>query len=219
MNSFTPKLTTLPPAQQRLWPELRAIPANFVLYGGTALALRLGHRQSVDFDFFSSEPFQPADLFRTLSFLSGATRLQSARNTLTVEVDREGPVLLSFFGGLSLGRVGVPEAAAPAGMAVASLLDLAGTKMAVIQERAMSKDYLDVDALLKAGVELPAMLAAATALYGEFNPMISVKALSYFNDGDLPKLPKEVQERLAAAASRVREIPQIRRLADKISPP
>jgi len=47
------RLDILPPAQLALWPELRQIPAHFVLYGGTAIALRLGHRQSVDFDFFT----------------------------------------------------------------------------------------------------------------------------------------------------------------------
>jgi hypothetical protein len=45
-----PKLAILPPEQRRLWPELRDIPRGFVLYGGTAIALHLGHRQSVDFD-------------------------------------------------------------------------------------------------------------------------------------------------------------------------
>ena len=35
-----------------LWPDLAEVPHSFVLYGGTALALRLGHRISEDFDFF-----------------------------------------------------------------------------------------------------------------------------------------------------------------------
>ena len=57
-----PHLDVLPGAQRRLWPELRHTPPEFVLYGGTALALRLGHRQSIDFDFFSSRPFTPSEL-------------------------------------------------------------------------------------------------------------------------------------------------------------
>jgi len=39
---------------------LAGVPPHFILYGGTALALRLGHRESVDFDFFSSETVIPA---------------------------------------------------------------------------------------------------------------------------------------------------------------
>ena len=54
---FEPRLDILPPAQRRLWNELGSTPPDFVLYGGTALALRLGHRQSEDFDFFSSYSF------------------------------------------------------------------------------------------------------------------------------------------------------------------
>jgi len=37
---FEPMLDVLPPVQQRLWPELREVPKRFVLYGGTAIALR-----------------------------------------------------------------------------------------------------------------------------------------------------------------------------------
>lgn len=48
MSHFKPCLHMLPPAQQRLWPELgRAADLGFALYGGTAIALRLGHRFSV----------------------------------------------------------------------------------------------------------------------------------------------------------------------------
>ena len=43
---FTPKLGILPFAQRRLWDELKHTPKEFVLYGGTALALRLAHRSS-----------------------------------------------------------------------------------------------------------------------------------------------------------------------------
>ena len=62
MKTFEPRFDVLPQEQKALWPELRAVPPAFVLYGGTALALRLGHRVSVDFDFFSSEPFELAGI-------------------------------------------------------------------------------------------------------------------------------------------------------------
>ena len=50
---FSHRYDILPDAQRKIWPQLAAFKERFVLYGGTALALRLGHRQSVDFDFFS----------------------------------------------------------------------------------------------------------------------------------------------------------------------
>ena len=49
---FEPHLEALPEIQRALWPRLVALPPDAVLYGGTALALRLRHRVSVDFDFF-----------------------------------------------------------------------------------------------------------------------------------------------------------------------
>jgi hypothetical protein len=197
MPAFEPKLSVLPPAQRRLWEHLRATPDHFVLYGGTALALRLGHRTSVDFDFFSNQNFDPDALERNTSFLKGAERIQSAANTLTCRV---GQVLVSFFGGLDLGKIARCDVAA--GIAVASALDLAGTKVAVIQKRAEAKDYIDIDALMESGLDLATMLAAGRAIYGEqFNALISLKALSYF--GDVPTLPAPARDRLLRAVATV----------------
>jgi Nucleotidyl transferase AbiEii toxin, Type IV TA system len=54
MSTFHPHFEILPEEQLRMWPKLGAIAGlGFVLYGGTAIALRLGHRASVDFDFFT----------------------------------------------------------------------------------------------------------------------------------------------------------------------
>ena len=199
---FAPDLTTLPPPQLNLWPELAATPAAFALYGGTALALRLGHRASVDFDFFSNAPFDPDQLLRELPYLRNAERVQVAPNTLTCRVERGGPVLVSFFGALGLGQAAAHDETRDTGLRVASLLDLTGTKAAVIQKRAEVKDYLDMDALLQHGVDLPTALAAGRVVYGRsFNPLITLKALSYF--GDVPKLPAAVRKRLSAAVAAV----------------
>jgi len=73
------------------------------------------------------------------------------------------------------------------GVQVASLLDVAGCKMAIVQRRAEAKDYRDIVALLENGVDLSRALAAAKAIYGEqFEPGTTLRALSYFADGDLP---------------------------------
>ena len=74
-----------------------------------------------------------------------------------------------------------------------------------IQQRAEAKDYLDMDAILQNGqIDLPLALACASAIYGPaFNPQITLKALSFFGDGNLPRLPQAVQDRLAGAAREV----------------
>lgn len=202
---MNPRLDTLPPPQRRLWPELRATPSRFVLYGGTAIALRLAHRESEDFDFFSTEPFNGDALLAETPYLNGAKVVQRAPDTLTCLVDRGGPVRVSFFGGLSLNRVESPQPAEGTGILVASLQDLGGTKAQVVQSRALSKDYIDIDALMRlGGVPLASMLGAATAIHGEhYNAMLTLKALTYFGDGDLPGLPAALRKRLSEAAANV----------------
>ena len=189
----------------RLWNELSAVPCEFVLYGGTALALHLGHRSSVDFDFFGSRSLDLYQIEQGISFLKGANIIQREKNTLSAIVDRDGPVKVSFFGVPKLPRLSAAVVAEDNGLRVASLLDLAGTKASVVQMRAEAKDYIDIDALLTASnVDLPLALSAAQQLYGStFNPQITLKALSFFDDGDLPLLSEEMKLRLATAAREV----------------
>ena len=202
MTTFHPCLDILPPPQRALWPELAATPAHFTLYGGTALALRLAHRVSLDFDFFSDQPFDPDRLARAIPYLARAERVQVDADTLTCRVERGGPVLVSFFGRLGLGQAAAHEQAQGLPLNVASLLDLAGTKAAVVQKRAQDKDYLDIEALIRHGVDLPTALAAGRVIYGHsFNPLIALKALSYFDD--VPALPQDVRARLRAAVAEV----------------
>ena len=202
---FQPKLHILPTPQRRLWDELEAVPGEFVLYGGTALALHLGHRQSVDYDFFGNRPFEPARLVARIPFLTGATITQQEPSTLSATIHRDGPIQVSFFGVPGIRRLRAPHIAPDNGLQVASLLDLAGTKAAVVQQRAEAKDYLDIDAILQDGrIDLPAALASAGAIYGPtFNPQITLKALSFFGDGNLSRLSRTVQDRLARAAREV----------------
>ena len=200
--AFIPILDTLPASQRSLWPELGGTPEMFTLYGGTALALRLGHRTSVDFDFFSNVSFDPAELAEKIPYIRHAERVQVGPDTLTCRVDRGGPLLVFFFGGLGLGQVAATEPVRDMTLHVASLLDIAGTKAAVVQKRAEVKDYIDIDALLQHGVDLPTMLAAGAVVYGrKFNPLITLKALSYFDD--VPALPGEVRTRLGRAVEAV----------------
>ena len=163
---FVPNLNILPTAQRALWPDLGETPEEFTLYGGTALALRLGHRTSLDFDFFSNASFDPDELARNTPYIRGAERVQVGPDTLTCRVERDGPVLVSFFGGLGLGQAATREKVPDLSLHVASLLDIAGTKAAVVQKRAEVKDYIDIDAILQHGVDLPTVLAAGAAVYG-----------------------------------------------------
>ena len=202
---FTPRLDILPAAQRRLWDELREVPAEFVLYGGTAIALHLGHRESIDFDFFGNRPFEASALPGSIPFMADAKITQMAPGTVGATVNRGGDVKVSFFAVPEIPRLRPPVIAADNGLQVASLIDLAGTKAKTVLDRAEAKDYLDIDALLTSGsVDLATTLSAARALYGKpYNPESTLKALSYFGDGNLHQLPDAVKDRLAKAAREV----------------
>ena len=201
-SAFEPRLDVLPPAQRRLWDELGETPSHFVLYGGTAIALRLGHRHSEDFDFFSGQVFTPRELKAQIPYLRDAEITQTGSNTLTCIVERDGPVQVSYFGGWDLNRVGEPAQAQH--IWVASLLDLLALKLGVLPEREAAKDYFDVDALMSAGLSLRDGFNAARMVYGpQFNPYLSLKALTCYAGGDLERVTPAIRQRLSAAAKTV----------------
>jgi hypothetical protein len=74
----------LPPAHAPYGLNLRRSADIPLLYGGTAVALYLGHRESMDFDFFTNRAFQPDELFADYRFLRDSEVFQSQPNTLTV---------------------------------------------------------------------------------------------------------------------------------------
>jgi hypothetical protein len=94
LETFVPRLDALPESQRLFWPELDAVPSDFVLYGGTGLTLQLGHRVSEDFDFFSSVGFGPDRLqarlpfFRDLDPVDTEGWVHRKRNNLEAFVDR-----------------------------------------------------------------------------------------------------------------------------------
>ncbi len=198
-------LDILPPAQRRLWDELIDVPKKFTLYGGTAIALYLGHRTSVDFDFFTFQTFEPQDLSSTVPFLEKATITQQSANTLTCLVNRGDPVHISFFGVPNLTAIEPAIIAPGIGIRIASLTDLAGMKAAVVQQRPEAKDYIDLATMIEENVtDLPTALAAAKLIYGpSFNPELTLKALSYYEDGNLQTVPAHHKERLLHAVRAV----------------
>jgi hypothetical protein len=203
----------LPAAQAALLPELSRLPRHFVLHGGTALALRLGHRASIDFTFFSARPFAPDRLQPALP-VRGAV-LQKGENTLSLLT--EAGVHLSFFGGLTFGRIHPPHSLD--GIPFASLDDLFATKLNVIHQRAEAKDYLEIAALIRSGHSLERGLGCALAVYGElFNYLLPLKALAYFEEPSLASLPEAAKSVLLDAVQRAGEPERITQDSPSIDP-
>jgi hypothetical protein len=169
------------------------------------LALRFGHRESVDFDFFSDRTLDKTALSETLSAVKEARVLQDEPDTLTVLFDRAGDeVKLSFFGGIE----------------VASVADLFATKLKVLLQRVEVKDYLDLVALIRSGASLEKGLAGARALYGNsFQPSEALKAMTYFEGGDLDRLAPEDRRLLENAVRRCGPLPPVHVVGRELSLP
>jgi hypothetical protein len=209
--SFEPHTAILPPAQREIWPQLAPAAAlSFVLYEGTAIALHLGHRRSLDFDFFSAAPLDKPRLVKVFQFLKDARTLQEDPQVLTVSAKTATvPVKISFFGTITIGHINPPLRTADNVLLVASLEDLLATKLKAILDRAEAKDYSDIAAIIGARILLEKSLGAFSAMFGN-DPALPLKALGYFKGGDLPSLPKREQEVLQAARDRVVAIPYVR---------
>lgn len=93
---------------------------------------------------------------------------------------------------------------------VASLDDLMGTKVKVILQRVESRDYRDIVAMLNAGASLSKGLSTAKAMYGStFQPSESMKAMVYFEGGDLTTLTMDEKKSLVKAVSEIRDLPEV----------
>jgi hypothetical protein len=215
VTTLVPHLETLPAEQQSIWPLLRPAAAlGFVLYGGTAIALRLGHRQSIDFDFFTEHALDFDALYHAMPFLRAAAVLQQEPGALTVLAasaeQSGGPVKISFFGPVRTGRLGIPQFTDDGVLAVASLDDLFATKVKVLLQRIEMKDYRDIAAMVSGGGDLANALGGARALYGpSFQPSETLKALTYFEGGDLQQLSRQDRLTLVDAVKAVRIIPSV----------
>jgi Nucleotidyl transferase AbiEii toxin, Type IV TA system len=209
-DSFEPRTEILPKAQQEIWPLLAPAPRlSLVLYGGTAIALHLGHRISVDFDFFRTEPLNKNDIETSFTFVRNAQTIQEDESTLVVIAPMQsGSVKVSFFGGLDMGTINEPQRTNDTTLLVASLEDLLATKLKAIMDRAEAKDYRDISAMLSAGVSLETALGGFAKMYGK-DPGLPLRAMGFFKDGDLPLLPKTDQDFLRSARDRVSEIPEV----------
>ncbi len=130
---------------------------------------------------------------------------QESESTLSCDVATEhGTVKVSFFGGLTLGQLSVPDIAEGNAIAVASLRDIFGMKCATVPQRNEARDYHDIHALItQQKIGLSEGIAAARAIYGrQYNPVLTLQALQYFDDLKDP-LPEAVRLALLAAVKSV----------------
>lgn len=205
-----PRLDILPAAQREIWSRLSAAPGlGLVLYGGTAIALHLGHRESLDFDFIQSEPLDKDALRASFDFIREAPILQDGLNILVVSAAMpSGGVRVSLFGGIGFGRVKDALQTRDGELIVASLDDLMATKLKAILDRVEAKDYRDIAEMISAGVSLPTGLSAFRKMFGG-EPSQVLRAIGFFDDGDLRTLDATDRDILRSARDDVRQLPDV----------
>jgi hypothetical protein len=177
-------------SQRSLLPRLAPLARQhgFYLAGGTALALHLGHRRSVDFDWFREDPIDDplrlaADL-RTPDFCLETDRVE--RGTLH---GRASGVRVSF---LEYGYPLLRPLLEVEGLRLAALEDIAAMKLAAVAQRGSKKDFVDVFALGRR-FGLGDMLAFYRRKYGVEDVGHVLVALAWFDDADRERTPMLLQ--------------------------
>lgn len=164
----------------RMLPKLEFLRRDYGFYlaGGTALALQIRHRRSIDFDFYTPNHFDPKDLFRKLK--RGFKNISSrhlAEGTLIAAVD---DVEMSFF------RYEYPrlkKAVRTEYLDLLSVEDIAAMKVIAVVQRGTRRDFVDIYCLLKT-MSLEKLLALTRRQYEVFNQYQGLRALTYFKDAE-----------------------------------
>ena len=176
------------PATFQLVQQLQSQPElkEFYLVGGTALALQLGHRNSIDIDLFTENDFEHEYLVK---FLGSKFSIQSTFTTKNTLLSVINTIKVDFI------RHAYPFVLPPIteeGITYLSKEDIAAMKLNAISNSGKRlKDFIDVYYLLE-HFSLQQMIGFYTIKYPNFNPLIALKAINYFDDIDpdidLPKL-------------------------------
>jgi hypothetical protein len=174
-NVLTPEQLNL---ARKLFPKIQ----KFYLAGGTALALQIGHRRSVDFDLASSEPIRTFDLERRI--MSEGFKIQSVFTATGDEFSIliEDTKVTFFYFPFPIqpkilwqtGRVKLPE-----------IDELGAMKAYALGRRSQWKDYVDLFFLLKFKLSIDDIIAKAKKLFStHFNTKLFREQLCYFEDID-----------------------------------
>lgn len=171
----------LTPEQMKLLPLVGKFRKNFGLVGGTAIALQIGHRQSIDFDLFSLKKFDNGNIRRRI--------VENNQRVSRIHKDENGqftcfinsvqftffhyPFKINFSKDLG-GIIKMPD-----------LLTLAAMKAYALGRRAKWKDYVDLYFVINKYHSLEKIVKRAESIFkGEFNERVFREALSYFGDVD-----------------------------------
>jgi hypothetical protein len=189
-----PHWEALTPETQRSFRKIAGLGfiENFYLAGGTGLALHLGHRFSVDLDFFSSQPDAVGADQRAI------LREEFEDPTLSITFDKDATFVANWQGvGLSFFRLHLYPLVTPTllmeGVPVASLEEIGAMKLAAIIGRGTRKDLVDLYFILQ---QLPVerLFQVAAMKYKRVRTFATsaTRALAYFDDAEGLPMPRMI---------------------------
>ncbi len=163
-------------------PLLKVFKDDFYLAGGTALALYIGHRDSIDFDFFSLRDLDTVKLFEKIKKVFAEheiLKIQEENNTLTVLIDDN--IKLSFF---TYKYDLLERKLDEENLFLASVEDIACMKLSAVLGRASNKDYIDLFYILQ-DYNLSDILKLFQKKFADTDINLVLKSLVYFDDVDI----------------------------------
>ena len=193
-----PSLIT--PHTFQLIQQLQSLPElnGFYLVGGTSLALQLGHRNSVDIDLFTQTDFDDNEIIALLKTRYKTEEIFRRKNTIITLVDN---VKTDFI------KHDYPFILPPIteeGIIYLSKEDITAMKLhAIIQSGKRLKDFIDIYFLLQ-HFSMEQMIGFFVKKYSYTNPLIALKAVTYFDDIDENIDPPKLLHPLPLAAIKQR---------------
>ncbi len=172
-------LSILSEEQKQLLPFVKILKKEFYLVGGTAIALYIGHRMSIDFDLFKKSSVRRDKISKLLQQENLAFQLIFA-DAESFHIVTNG-VKMTFF----QYPFDIPAKSRFEGIKMPTLLDLAAMKAYALGRRAKWKDYVDLYFILRDFHTLSEISDRTKAIFQDiFSPKLFRQQLCYFDDID-----------------------------------
>lgn len=152
------------------------------LVGGTALALQLGHRKSIDLDFFGTVDCEAEYLRESIAGIASLTILKESPHIHIYIVDGIKVDIVNYK------YPWLDDVVLEQGLRLASVSDIAAMKITAIIGRGTKKDFIDIAFLLH-HFSLEEILHFYAAKYNDSSVFMAMKSLAYFEDAEADPMP------------------------------
>jgi len=178
------QLSTIEQNTFELLKKLQKIPllAETCLVGGTALALQIGHRKSIDLDFFGKLDFEIQELIDKIKEFANLTILSESKNIHIYSINE---IKVDF---VNYKYPWIDDAICEDGILLAGIRDIAAMKISAIIGRGTKKDFIDIAFLLQR-FSLKEILDFYSLKYNDGSIFAAMKSLTYFDDAEGDIMP------------------------------